>query len=153
MQLENIISYILSLVSIILGIVAIAQAIRYNKDTNKLSSDIKYMLVQQIRMLNEVDRALKKANTNPGIIDMSKDIIVMHKLSSFRKSDVAPIMEEVRHLAIKRRFLSSMEEFLKSERVDFQCDFFCKAAGDEEVSIESIYMLLLQHNIVVSVRY
>ena len=100
----NILSLISFIVTVILGSGAIYQSWRYNKDAEKISSDTKYMLVNQIRLLNEMEKKFKKENEN-GVIDMSKDELRLHKLSTFDVTDIENIMEEVRQLTIKRVFI------------------------------------------------
>lgn len=73
----DVLSLISFIVTVILGGGAIYQSWRYNKDAEKISSDTKYMLVNQIRLLNEMEKKLRKEDEN-GVIDMSKDELRLH---------------------------------------------------------------------------
>lgn len=108
----NILSLISFIVTVILGSGAIYQSWMYNKDAEKISSDTKYMLVNQIRLLNEMEKKFKKENEN-GVIDMSKDELRLHKLSTFDVTDIENIMEEVRQLTIKRVFIDKINDIFK----------------------------------------
>ena len=110
-------------VTIALGVGAIIQSCKYNKDSEKINTDTKYMLVQQIKMLNEIDKALSANCSKSGVLDFSKDKISFHKLSMFNKADIGNIKNAIRHLKIKGKFLDSIEEYLESNEIDYQCNF------------------------------
>ena len=105
----DVLSLISFIVTVILGGGAIYQSWRYNKDAEKISSDTKYMLVNQIRLLNEMEKKLRKEDEN-WVIDMSKDELRLHKLSTFNGTDIENIMEEVKQLTIKRVFIDEINK-------------------------------------------
>lgn len=127
------------------------QAWRYNKDSEKISSDTKYMLVNQIRMLNQIEKKLKSENKS-GIIDMSKDAIRFHKLSTFDKKKSEEILNEIKHLKIKRVFIDGIEDFLKGDKIDYRCNFVYKADTDGTFAISQLYMILLEYNVLVEIE-
>lgn len=149
--------YMLSIISlvitILLGGYAIYQSWKYNKDAEKISADTKYMLIQQIRILNELDKGISVSSPQKGILDLSKDKIKFHKLSKFSKSDIDKIKDAINHLSIKGRFLMEIENFLKSDKLEYQCNFWGKADTDKAVSIEELYAVLLEYNILISIVY
>ena len=147
----NILSLISFIVTVILGSGAIYQSWMYNKDAEKISSDTKYMLVNQIRLLNEMEKKFKKENEN-GVIDMSKDELRLHKLSTFDVTDIENIMEEVRQLTIKRVFIDKINDFLKSNKIDYKCSFVNKANVDVNFTISQLYTILLKYNVLVEIR-
>ena len=147
----NILSLISFIVTVILGSGAIYQSWMYNKDAEKISSDTKYMLVNQIRLLNEMEKKFKKENEN-GVIDMSKDELRLHKLSTFDVTDIENIMEEVRQLTIKRVFIDKINDFLKSNKIDYKFSFFNKANVDGNFTISQLYTILLKYNVLVEIR-
>lgn len=147
----DILSLISFIVTVILGGGAIYQSWRYNKDAEKISSDTKYMLVNQIRLLNEMEKKFKKENEN-GVIDMSKDELILHKLSTFNEKDIENIMKEVRQLTIKRVFIDKINDFLKSNKIDYKCSFVNKANVDGNFTISQLYTILLKYNVLVEIR-
>ena len=147
----DVLSLISFIVTVILGGGAIYQSWRYNKDAEKISSDTQYMLVNQIRLLNEMEKKLRKEDEN-GVIDMSKDELRLHKLSTFNGTDIENIMEEVRQLTIKRVFIDEINNFLKSNKIDYKCSFVNKANVDGNFTISQLYTILLKYNVLVEIR-
>lgn len=140
-------------VTIILGGYAIIQSWMYNRDSEKISKDIKYMLVEQIKLLNETQRDIRTAAKKPETLDLGKDEIELHKLCKFRKRDIDRIMDKINHLSIKSRFLKDIEAFLKSNDTECRHNFWGKAESDEEINIEELYAILLEYNVMLSIIY
>lgn len=138
-------------VTIVLGIGAMCQSWRYNRDTDKVSKDIKYMLVEQFRLLNEIKGNIQILSKNPKTIRLSKDEIALHKLCKFNKKDVPKIMDKIEHLSIKRRFINNIGEFLESEDINCKHNFIGEAASDGQVNIEELYAILLEYNVLLSI--
>lgn len=149
----DILSIISLAVTIILGGYAVHQSWKYNKDTEKIFSDIKYMLVQQTRLLNELEKGVSIVSKKVMVMDLSKDEIELHKLCVFNKNDIPQIMDAIKHLSIKNQFLKKIESFLNSDDTTCRHNFRGKADCDEEVSIEELYAILLEYNVLMSIKY
>lgn len=149
----DMLSVISLIVTIILGGYAIYQSWKYNKDSEKINEDTKYMIIQQIRMLNELDKNISASSSDKGIYNLKKDEIKFHKLSKFSKSDIGRIKDAISHLKIKGVFLKKVEDYLNGDNTDYQCNFWSKAEADGEVSIEELYAILLKYNILISIVY
>ena len=148
--MDNILSIVSLVVTIIFGIIAMYQAWRYNKDSEKISSDTKYMLVNQIRMLNQIEKKLKSENKS-GIIDMSKDTIRFHKLSTFDNKKSEEILNEIKHLKIKSMYINNISNFLKGNKIDYECDFVGLVGTDGIFEIYQLYTKLIKYDIVVEI--
>ena len=85
-------------------------------------------------------------------IDMSKDELRLHKLSTFNGTDIENIMKEVRQLTIKRVFIDEINNFLKSNKIDYKCSFVNKANVDGNFTISQLYTILLKYNVLVEIR-
>lgn len=147
----TVVSLILSVFSIILAIWATRQAKQYNDDTGKILQDNEYIMLQQIKFLNEMQKNLNEINRTPGKVQLGKDKIILHKLSNYKKSDTDKAMDVIEKLSIKKKFKDDIKVYLESERIDYEGNFYGEASGD--ILIEKIYSLLLNCNIVVSVSY
>lgn len=139
--------------TIILGIGAVIQSWKYNKTSEKISNDTKYMLIKQIKLLNYIEGILKDEQKNSKVVNMSKDMIHFHKLSLYRKKDADKIMEILNYLSIKKQFLDGIEIFLKSEKQDYCCNFRGKARGDDAIDITEIYSKLLARNLFIEIDF
>lgn len=151
--MENILAIVSLIVTIILGGGAMIQSWRYNELSNKIVKDMKLMIVQQIKLTNELNKRLCEQGREQNIIDMSKDGIRLHKLATFKKKDIDKIMEQLNHLAIKRNFLEKIEEFLKGDEDSCKYNFRGKAKSDSQVDISELYEILLKYNVLISIDY
>lgn len=144
-------SDILAILSIVLGIVALTQSWKYNRDSGKIAKDTSFMLVQQVILLNELK---KNAIGDKNILNLSKDEIMLHKLYGFKKRNIPIIMEYINKLVIKKKFKEEIEKFLRGKKeVNFKCNFFYEAQSNGDVNIAELYEILLRYNVVMIIKY
>lgn len=147
------ISYILAILSILLGGVALIQSWKYNRDSGKIVKDTRFMLVQQVILLNELKKNAITDKHNQNVVDLSKDRIKLHKLCGFKKQNIQTIMEYINQLVIKKKFKEEIETFLKSTKVDYTCNFWGKAQSNGDVNIAKLYEILLKYNVIMIIEY
>lgn len=140
-------SDILAILSLFLGAIALVQSWKYNKSSGAIAKDTSFMLVQQVILLNQLER---NSITHD---DEQKDEIKLHKLCEFKKHDIPCIMKYVNQLNIKKNFKRGIEEFLKSKEADYKCDFWGEAQSNGEIDIPELYELLLKYNVIMIIDY
>ena len=148
---SDVLSIVSLIITVILGGGAMYQSWKYNKDTEKIAEDTKYMLVHEITLINDMCKELKKEDT-PMIIDLSKDKFKLHKLSTFKKRDIDKIMEIINHLSIKPIFVEKIRKFLESNEIEYECNFRGKALADEKIELSRLYEMLLKYNLLVEIQ-
>lgn len=146
-------SDILAILSLVLGAIAIVQSWKYNKSSGKIAKDMSFMLVQQVRLLNQLEKNVTSKNNKQVFLNLSKDEIELHKLCGFKKCDIPSIMEYINQLNIKERFKQKIEGFLKSTDVNYKCDFWGKAKSDGDINIVELYEILLKYNVIMIIDY
>jgi len=168
----TILSIVLSVVSIVLGMVSIVlsiilgrksfkqgdeaarQAKELNDDTKKALSDIKFMGVQQIKLLNSMEKGLHDWDkSGHKLLNLAKDEIELHKLSTYDDKNAELIMDRINHLSIKGQFKKKIEEFLQGNEKDGRYHFWGKAEGDDEINFEELYATLLEYSILLIINY
>lgn len=150
---QDLLSIISLVVTIILGVGAIIQSKHYNKVSDKINADMQYINTQQVELLDEIEKTLMHYTRDTSKLRLTKDEIHLHKLSTFRKNDVDEIMKKIDHLSIKGRFKNKIEEFLKSNHTDYECNFWGEAKSDGEINIKEFYSILLEYGIHMHISY
>ncbi len=153
-KMINILSFIMAIVSICLGIYAIVQSYRYNKQSEQIFSDINYLIMRQVAILDHIKYDTERYKRKfSNVIDMSKDQIHFHKLSGFNKKDIKNIMNEIKKLPIKRKFLDDIENYLYSDKQHYLTSFYNNACeiNNERIDFWSFYMIFLQYNIAIDI--
>lgn len=146
-------SDILAILSILLGMVALIQSWKYNKDSGKIMRDVKMLLFQQRLMAERIDKNINVLPVEQSSINMEKDRLFLHKMCTYNSKDAEYIMDILKHLKIKKRFIKGIREFLIGKGIDYECDFFYKAESDESIDISRLYEDLLKYNILVIIDY
>ena len=147
-------SDILAILSIVLGIVALTQSWKYNRDSGKIAKDTSFMLVQQVILLNELKKNAIGDKRDQNILNLSKDGIMLHKLYGFKKRNIPIIMEYINKLVIKKKFKEEIEKFLRGKKeVNFKCNFFNEAQSNGDVNIAELYKILQRYNVVMIIKY
>ena len=95
--LENF-SFCRIILSLVLGAIALVQSWKYNKSSGKIAKDMSFMLVQQVRLLNRLEKNVTSKNNKQVFLNLSKDEIELHKLCDFKKCDIPLIMEYINQL-------------------------------------------------------
>ncbi len=149
----GVVSIILSLYSIISGIKSVKRAEEIHNDAMKMMDDMKFMTVQQIKLSNELEKELIAQKRGSNIICLNKDEIQLHKLSIFDKKHVDKIIEEIEKLSIKKVFLKKIKDFLEGDESNYECNFWGKVQGSDEINISKLYSILLGYNVLMIIKY
>ncbi len=145
----TIISLVAGIVSIALGIYAIYQSSKYNKESSHINSDTKKIQINQIELL---DLLFQKLNmTNNSKLNLKKDKIKLYKLHSYDKSNIDKIIKELSSLTIQNHTLEYIRKFLNDESCDTcMVNFFSIAKTTDNDNVIKIYDIMLKYNILIS---
>lgn len=155
MNTLTVISFFASLISIIVGVCAIIQAIRYNNSTQKINKDTEMMLNTQIRSLENIQKKIvRNQSPKPGTISLAKDEFFIYKLSNFDKRNIDLILELFNNLRIKNNTYKSIAEFLEDkDRIAYNLDFYYEAKTRDGQDIERVEKKLFEYGILMKIDY
>lgn len=152
---SDFISILSLIITIILGVCALWQAKRYNDASGKINNDTKYMMLQQIYLINELQKSYNLGTyESHRKLRLEKDRICLHKLNSYNKKNSNSIMQEIHKLSIKERFMPGINNFLTCDEIDYSCNFWGKAEFKEnsDINFMEFYSILLKYDILVIIQ-
>lgn len=151
----SLISFIASIISILVGMFAIFQAKRYNNSSNNINKDTKEMLNTQIRSLETIQKAITRNQSyDSNIISMDKDEFFIYKLNNFDKKNTNLILGLLKNLHIKVKTYRYVEEFLKdNSKICYNLDFFYEAKTRDGQDIKQIENALFKYGILIKIDY
>lgn len=151
----EILSIIASVVSIVLGIYAIVQAERYNKESEKFNIDTRKMLSLQLEEIQMIEKKIVRdlIKTEENVICLAKDSGLIYKLNTYDKCNSSIVFDVFKKLKVKTSVLKRFEKFLEEDDEKFFFDFFCMAETRDEREIRSVKELLEKWGLVLIVNY
>ena len=145
----TIISFVTGIVSIILGICAILQSKKYNKESDYVNSDTKKILINQNEMLDLLFQKLNNQNTSK--LNLKKDEIKLTKLHSYDKSNFEKIILELTLLSIKDSTLENIKAFLKNDLCKtHKVNFYSIAKTKDGDNVIKFYDIMLKYDILIN---
>lgn len=151
--MNNCLSVISLVFTLLFGGAALLQALLYNKNSAKLTRDMQYMMMQQLSLINDMQKYTIKHKDNIGKLDLSKDVIILHKMSLFHNKNTDAIMDKLNHLSIKRVFLENIRTFLEGKEIEYRCSFRGKAESDGIIDMREMYSILFEYGVIVIFDY
>lgn len=148
-------SMLVSVVSIILGIFAIVQAVHYNKESEKINADIRKILNLQLNEIQTIERKIARnlLKLDENVIWMAKDSGSIYKLNSYDKNNNNSILTIFKKLRVKGSVLYRFGEFLKGDKDKFYFDFFYMAESKDKENIEIIKEELGNYGLLLLIDY
>lgn len=152
----NVFSIVASIVSIVLGMCAIIQAARYNKESTEINIDTKKFLNVQLAEIQKIEKQImRNLIAHPDdVICMAKDGGSLYKLKSYDVSYEEEILELCRKLQVKKHTLEWIRKFLENDqqnRIEF--NFFTIAEAREKWSVEELRERLQEYGILLVIDY
>lgn len=154
--MTEILSMVVSIVSIMLAICAIIQAARYNKESTEINSDTKKFLNVQLAEIQKIEKQIvRNLIAHPAdTICMRKDSGSLYKLMSYERAHEMEVLELCQKLRVKKHTLEWIKRFLENDqqtRISF--DFFARAEGREEWSVEELRERLQEYGMLLVIDY
>lgn len=151
----TIISFIVSILSIFIGIGAIVQAKRYNDSSERINKDTKVMLNTQIRSLEVLQKKIVRDQLlASNMINMSKDEFFIYKLSNFDKKNINLILELFNNIHIKSKTYQYIKAFLEDNcKICYNFDFYYEAKTKDGKDIKRIEDELFKYGILIKIDY
>lgn len=149
---ENVITDLLSIISIILGAYAIYQAKKYNEDskaiekqTKQLNTNTNMINMYSLIRLREIYDIIIESNK----LDFYKDVIVLVKNPGFSQENAKKIMEILHDSSlIKKCFENSIYEFLYDKNtISKTCTLRRKIVDEDIEKYMKMYNKLLKYDI------
>ena len=151
----EILSTIVSVVSIVLGIYAIVQAERYNKESEKVNADTRKILNLQLEEIQTIERKIARdlIKSEENVICLAKDGGFICKLNIYDKSNKNTVLNIFQNLKVKAYTLDRFELFLEENEEQFYFDFFCIVETRNEQTVRRVKEELEKYGLVLIVDY
>lgn len=154
----DILSVVVSILSIILGIYAIVQAKRYNKESEKINEDTRKILNLQLEEIQTIERKivrdLTQQSENIEKICMAKDGGCIYKLSTYDKNNSDAVIKIFQALRVKESVLKVLKNFLVESKDEKFCfDFWNMAEARDHQNIRRVKEELEQYGILLIIDY
>lgn len=158
MDFLSVISLVAGVVSLVLGVSALLQAKRYNDASAKLNvqtentlSDMQKMLAFNMRAVCELQQRMPKRELPPNTVDLQKDSIKFHKLTTFNKEKSAEVMKLLGELSIKKKTLEDLQTFVLSDDTDYSTHFYASARTIDKIRLDVIVAELIKYGLIVDI--
>lgn len=162
-SLFNIISFISAVISIAVGLYAVYQSYKYNKESDKLNNDTYEIMMHELEYNDVIIRNLRQlANTVNSseeiafddIINFRKDSFELVKLSHYDSANKEAILSELEKLKIKKKSIEQIADFLSDKnRKRFEVNFFCDAERNDAEDFSKIYRVLARYYLLIHISY
>lgn len=151
----SLMSFILSILSIFVGIMAILQAKRYNDSSKKINDDTRMLITLQTRVLEDIQKEVVRNNsTTFGKINLKRDEFYLYKLSGFNGKNNDEILEIIKNLRIKNHSYQFVKKFLEDKsRIKTKVDFYNFAETYEGRDIKEVQNELEKYNLFLQIDY
>lgn len=162
-SLFNIISLISAVISIAVGLYAVYQSYKYNKESDKLNNDTYEIMMHELAYNDVIIRNLRQlANTVNSsdeiafddVIGFRKDSFELVKLSHYDPSNKEAILSELDKLRVKKSSIKYLDNFL-SDKTRKRCEvnFFCDAERRDSEDFSKIYRILARYYLLIHIYY
>lgn len=154
-EISSNISLAASIISIVLGVYAIYQANRTNKESNKINQDTKTMILLQTRIMENIQKNIvRNIQQDANKINMEKDEFVLYKLKDFEENTTELVLKELENLSIKKATYRFIKDFLEDKsRNIIKVNFFYLAESKDKQEIEKIENNLIKYGILMQINY
>lgn len=154
-DLVTLVSLIVGVASLLFGGYAILQSYKYNKESEKLNSDTKQLLLNLMKVNDRIIRSLNgKESENGSKICLQKEGFQLRKLSSYKKENEKKIIQELGALSVRQSALNYIEGFLTDDnRKECNVNFYSKAKYRDGADLSKIYEIMLEYDILIDVQY
>ena len=152
-----------AVISIAVGLYAVYQSYKYNKESDKLNNDTYEIMMHELEYNDVIIRNLRQlANTVNSseeiafddIINCRKDSFELVKLSHYDSANKEAILSELEKLKIKKKSIEQIADFLSDKnRKRFEVNFFCDAERNDAEDFSKIYRVLARYYLLIHISY